>query len=114
MVPPKQAACDRERGVRQIGNVGDWVARDPKVFVGSALADVGWAVYRAAADAKAGTLVPGLKQIGLENDAAVRLVSAPDVSESVKNRLARLSDDIRKQRVQVSTAWEGAEFPNPS
>ena len=35
-----------ERGTRQIGNVVDWVAVDPKVFVGSAIADVSIAVAR--------------------------------------------------------------------
>ena len=42
-------AC-RERGVKQIGNVRDWVAAMPTVFIASAVADSGVAVLRAVED----------------------------------------------------------------
>ena len=50
----------RETGVWQIGNVLDWVARDPQVYLASALADSGLCVQRAAADhaAQAAALIP--------------------------------------------------------
>ena len=43
-------AC-RERGARQIGNVVDWVALNPQVFIASAIADVSMAVFEAIHDA---------------------------------------------------------------
>lgn len=107
-------AC-REKAIRQIGNVVDWVARDPQVFVGSAYADVGLAVQDAVADVKAGTFRTGtVRHIGLENPKAVRLVVNDDVPADVKARLATLADDIRQGKVKVSTEWAGTEFPNPA
>lgn len=104
-------AC-RARGIRQIGNVGDWVARDPQVFVGSAFADVGLAVRKAVQDLRSGVFAAGsVRHIGLEDEAAVRLVVHPDVPADVKNRLAALAEDIRHGRVGVPATWSGTEFP---
>ncbi len=48
----------RERNVRQIGNVIDWVAVDPGVFIASAIADVGIGVFAAVCDLQAGRWTP--------------------------------------------------------
>lgn len=71
-------AC-RELPIRQIGNVLDWVARDPEVFVASALADSGGCVHEAIGDFVAGRFQPGtVKLHGLEDPAYVSLVVAPE------------------------------------
>ncbi|MDP3699427.1 MAG: BMP family protein [Hylemonella sp.] len=71
-------AC-REWPIRQIGNVLDWVARDPEVFVASALAHSGLCVFEAIDDFVAGRFQPGsLKVHGLEDPAYVGLSMSPD------------------------------------
>jgi basic membrane protein A len=70
-------AC-RETPLRQIGNVLDWVARDPSVFVASAIADSGHAVSEAVGDFVADRLAPGtIRTYGLESPECVRLVLTP-------------------------------------
>ena len=67
-------AC-RERGVKQIGNVRDWVAAMPDVFVASAAADGGVAVVQAVRDLYDGVWSGDrVKRIGMRNPEAVRLV----------------------------------------
>ena len=51
-------AC-REHGVAQIGNVLNWVERDPQVFVASAICDSGAALFRAIEDHAHGLLPLG-------------------------------------------------------
>src|SRR5690606_629369 len=63
-------AC-RELGIHEIGNVADWVARDPQVFIASAYADVGIGVYEACKDVVEGTFAPGeIFKVGLSNPEA--------------------------------------------
>lgn len=107
-------AC-REKGARQIGNVGDWVATVPDVFVGSAVADSGLALGNAVRDLAAGRFQPGIiKKIGLEQPLAVRLSVAANVPEDVHTRLTRLAADIVAHRANVSTDWSGDEFMSPA
>jgi basic membrane protein A len=107
-------AC-REKGVKQIGNVGDWVATTPDVFIGSAIADSGLALGNAVSDLAASRFQPGtIKKIGLEQAAAVRLSVAASVPEDVRARLASLAAEIVAHRVTVSTDWTGEEFPTPA
>lgn len=57
----------RDLGLWQIGNVVDWVAQDPQVFLASALADSGWCVRQAVHDYRHGALPLGSKTcLGLE------------------------------------------------
>jgi len=112
----RQGAIDigRARHVAQIGNVRDWVATDPDVFIGSAVADSGLAVFTAIDDLVQGRFKPGvLRSVGLEQPDAVRLVVAPSVNPAVAARIAALAADIVAGRLVVSTAWNGAEFTNP-
>lgn len=107
-------AC-RERGTRQIGNVIDWTAVDPKVFVASAIADVSIAAFEAIKDAQAGRLGTGaVRKIGLANAQAVRLAMAPDVTPAVRERVAQAAAGIHSGRIQVPEDYQGAEFPNPA
>lgn len=106
-------AC-RERRVRHIGNVIDWVGVDPQVFVASAIADVSMAAFEAIQDAQRGAFGAGaIRKIGLANEQAVRLSMAADVPAAVRERVARAAADIRAGRVKVPEEYAGAEFANP-
>jgi len=70
-------AC-RERPIRQIGSVLDWVVREPDIFVASAIADSARCVTEAIDDFVTGRLRPGTRRVfGLEDNTCVRLVLAP-------------------------------------
>ena len=106
-------AC-REQGVRQIGNVVDWVAVDPQVFVASAVADVGIGVYAAVRDLRDGRFEPGVvHKVGLADPAAVRLSMAGDVPADVRRRVERAADGIRSGRIHVPDGYDGPEFTTP-
>ncbi len=109
----RQGAIDacREKKVRQIGNVKDWTASDPQVFVASAVADVSRAVSGSGADLAAGSWKPGVvKKIGLDDSQAVRLALAPDVPEKVRAKVEELADRIRSGEIKVSVEYDGPEF----
>ena len=105
----------REAGVRQIGNVGDWVAVDPRVFIGSAIADVGIGVFEAVRDAQQGAFpAAAIRKVGLDHPQAVRLAMAPDVPAAVQARVAVAAEEIRSGRIKVPETYEGAEFATPA
>lgn len=107
-------AC-RDKGAKQIGNVGDWVALHPDVFVGSAIADSGLAAGNAVADIAASRFRPGvIHHIGLEQPGAVRLSMAQDVSADIRARIDALTAEIAAGRLPVRTDWTGEEFPTPA
>ncbi|RAH96742.1 BMP family ABC transporter substrate-binding protein [Acuticoccus sediminis] len=100
----------RERGVRQIGNVVDWTAIDP-VFVGSAMADSGMALFDAVSDYVSGAFEPGVvRRIGLDTPEAVSLAVADDVPQAVRDELAAVAAKIVAGEIEVPTEWEGEEF----
>ena len=104
------AAC-RERGVQQIGNVRDWVAAVPDVFVAAAIADAGVAVFEVGRDLF-DTLWKGdrVKRIGVRNPAAVRLTLAASVPEAVPARIALLTHEIAIGRIRIPEEYAGPEF----
>ncbi|MFT8243924.1 BMP family protein [Roseomonas sp. BN140053] len=105
-------AC-RSQGRWQIGNVRDWVAVDPAVFLGSAVADSGLALFNAVRDVAEDRFVPGtIRQIGLEQPDAVRLTLAPQVPPAIRARLDAVAAEIVAKRLEVPTEWSGKEFPN--
>ncbi|WP_137893478.1 BMP family protein [Ramlibacter sp. 2FC] len=107
-------AC-REKGRRQIGNVIDWVQADPKVFVGSAMADVGIGVFESVRELQAGSFPAGkIRKVGLANPQAVRLSMAPDVPAEVRARIARVAEDIVAGRIHVPESYDGPEFATPA
>ena len=107
-------AC-REQGVKQIGNVRDWVTSNPDVFVASAVADSGLAVLNAVRDVVNGTFKPGVfRHIGLEQPEAVRLAMAPDVPAEVRTKIEALAAEIVAGRLAVPTEWSGEELANPA
>ncbi len=107
-------AC-RTHGARQIGNVGDWVASDPAVFIGSAIADVSIGVFEAVRDAQANVFPAGkIRKMGIANRQAVRLSMAADVNADVRARIDAAASDIASGRISLSDVFEGPEFPNPT
>ena len=103
-------AC-RERGVKQIGNVLDWVAVMPDVFVASAVADPGFAVFQVGRDLFdnlwQGELV---KRFGVRNPDAVRLAIAPSAPEAVRSRVASLTQEMAAGSIKIPEAYGGPEF----
>jgi basic membrane protein A len=104
------AAC-RDLGAKQIGNVRDWVAIDPEVFVGAAIADVGAGVYESCAAYAQGYWQGGqIRRVGVENPQAVRMrlsaAAPPEVVAAVANWCSMLSAG----RVVIPAEFDGAEF----
>ena len=106
-------AC-REKRVQQIGNVVDWTTRVPDVFIGSAIADAGLAVFSAAREIVDGSFKPGIvRPIGLEDPEAVRLALSRRVSDDLRGKIVAESIDVFSDPTMVSTDWSGAEFSIP-
>jgi basic membrane protein A and related proteins len=106
-------AC-RERGAKQIGNVRDWIAAEPDVFIASAVADSGVAVLRAVEDLVRGAVATNsVVKVGLARPDAVRLTMSAAVNEDIRKRIDALAQKIKNGEVEVPTAWNGPEFPNP-
>lgn len=111
--PGVSQAC-RDHSVWQIGNVLDWVARDPAVFVASAICDSGAAIAQAIRDFAQGELVlGGYKSFGLEWPELVRLEIAPWVSAEVQQTVALWQQRIVEGAVHIQTHYEGTEYPLP-
>ncbi|WP_144654824.1 BMP family ABC transporter substrate-binding protein [Achromobacter dolens] len=107
-------AC-RRRGLWQIGNVLDWVARDPAVYLASALADSGLCVERAAADHAAGALrVGAVTQFGLEAGASLRLALGADVGAEERRVLDDWSARLARGEIAVASDYTGREFAPPA
>lgn len=104
------AAC-RERGVRQIGNVRDWVAAMPDVFVASAVADAGFAVFQSGRDLS-DNLYKGdvVKRFGMRYPEAVRLALAAGVPQPVAARVADLGREMAAGGIAIPETYSGPEF----
>lgn len=106
-------AC-REKRTRQIGNVVDWVAVNPQVFIASAIADVSIAAFEAIRDTQAGQFPAGqIRKVSLANPQAVRLTMAADVPADVRARVAATAQGIVSGSVKVPEAFDGEEFSTP-
>ncbi len=102
-------AC-RALGCRQIGNVDDWTLRDPDVFIGSAMADVGIGVRFAMEDFAENRFPAGeIRHIGLERADAVALAVHPEVAQSVRNEIVAAATAIRERQFAVDVTWAGPE-----
>jgi len=103
-------AC-RETPMRQIGNVLDWVARDPQVFAASAIADSGQGIERAIADFVDGTLRPDtLTRTGLEAPQAVRLVMAPALQQAHGAEIDLWSQRLQSGALMPDETYDGPEL----
>jgi basic membrane protein A len=103
-------AC-RARGAKQIGNVGDWVAIAPDVFIASAVADVSITVFNAARDVKQSAWKSNvIRQIGLDDPNAVRLSLGGSVPDAVRARIADYRNEIIARKINVPEGYDGPEF----
>lgn len=104
------AAC-RERGVKQIGNARDWVAVMPEVFVASAVADAGFAVFQSGRDLS-DNLFKGelVKRFGMRYPDAVRLALAPGAPQAVTTRVADLGREMAAGAIAIPETYSGPEF----
>lgn len=106
-------AC-RERGVAQIGNVFDWTAREPEVFIASAIADSGACVEMAVRDHVAGALRFGaIRQFGIAAPDIVRLAMAPRVHALAREAVARASASLLAGETVPAHTYAGAEMAVP-
>ncbi len=104
------AAC-RERKVRQIGSVQDWVAAMPDAFVAAATADPGYAIHMAMRDLRDNLLKGDLiKRYGVHYPEAVRLALGADVPPETRARLERFRERIAVGGIAVPTTFEGSDF----
>jgi basic membrane protein A len=107
-------AC-RHGPLRQIGNVLDWVERDPDVFVGSAVADSGRCVAEAIDDFASGRFNPGQVRLhGLEDPDFVRLVLQPRLQALYGETLALWQARLLSGEVLPSDTYEGPELAAPA
>lgn len=103
-------AC-RERNVRQIGSVRDWVAAMPAAFVASAVADPGYAIHMAVRDLRDNLLRgDATKRYGVHYPEAVRLALGGDVPDEAKTRLERYRERIAAGGIEVPATYAGSEF----
>lgn len=103
-------AC-RELPLRQIGNVLDWVARDPAVFVASAIADSGRCVGQAVEDYAAGRLRAGTRIVhGLSEPDYVRLVMAPDLAQRFGPEVDGWRQRLLAGGVNIPDTYDGPEI----
>jgi basic membrane protein A and related proteins len=103
-------AC-RETGLRQIGNVLDWVARDPQVFAASAIADSGRCIAEAIDAFKAGLLRCGETVVhGIAEPDYVRLVTAPELQGIYGPALESWRERLVKGDIAIDTQYDGPEL----
>ena len=101
----------RARGVRLVGAVGDWVATHPDVFVASAVADGGHAVFAAVRDLHDNVFVGDLvRRFGLRVPAAVRLSLASGTPDAVRARVEEYRAQVAAGRIVVPETYTGSDF----
>lgn len=102
-------AC-RETGMRQIGNVLDWVARDPQVFAASAIADSGRGVSDAIEDLVRGSFAPGTHRVtGMESPAHVDFVLGAEF-QSHATALTDWRARLCSHAIRPSADYDGPEL----
>jgi len=104
-------AC-REHGIQQIGNALDWVARDPGVFVASAIARIDTGVHRAVQDMVNGHVPNHVVEFGLAEGDFVSLSLGRDVAQVISDEIEGFAEGIRTGRIVVPKEYAGDEF-NP-
>lgn len=101
----------REFGVRHIGNVFDWTAREPESCIASAVADSGECIVRAVRDHAAGALRTGeVVHVGSESPEVVRLAMGDAVDASTRAAVAAVARQLADGRIQPAIEYTGREF----
>jgi basic membrane protein A len=104
-------AAAGERGVKEIGEVRDWVALMPDAFVASAVADPGFAVFQAGRDLVDNIWDGGLtRRFGVRNPEGVRLALAPGAPEAVRARVTLLTQEMAAGSIKIPETYGGPEF----
>ncbi|WP_424968788.1 BMP family ABC transporter substrate-binding protein [Dinoroseobacter sp. S375] len=104
-------AC-RENGTRQIGNALDWVARDPAVFVASAIARIDTGVRHAIRDMVGGQVPDHVVEFGLAEGDFISLSLGREVPQAISDEIEDFAEGIRTGRIAVPKEYTGDEF-NP-
>ncbi len=103
-------AC-RDLGCQQIGNVDDWTLREPDVFIGSAMADVGWGVAQAIRDYVNRCFPAGsIRHVGVEQPSTVRLSIRPDTHVDVASRISSATHLLASGELAPAVEYQGPEF----
>jgi basic membrane protein A len=102
-------AC-RTGGALQIGNALDWVARDPGVFVASAVARIDLGVERAIADIVAGAVPPEIVTLGLGQGDYGHLSMGETVPSEIRARINEITALIQTGQIAIPETYTGPEF----
>lgn len=108
-LPGAIAACSAG-GTRLIGNVRDWTALHPDVFVASAIADVGLGVYAACKDWVTGTKTSGIQHFGVESPDAVRLQLSSAVPPEIAAEVEAWRHRLAADSAVTAESYSGPEF----
>ncbi|MCI8478902.1 MAG: BMP family ABC transporter substrate-binding protein [Oscillospiraceae bacterium] len=101
----------KEHEIRQVADVYDLSAKEPDVYVLSALEDIGMGLFEAAKSYQAGNFESNVvKSFGLETEGAVGIAFAADVPEEVRTQIEALRDKIISGEIEVSNEFKGEEF----
>jgi basic membrane protein A len=108
----RQGAIDacRAGGALQIGNALDWVARDPDVFIASAMARIDLGVERAIQDMAAGLVPPKVVELGLADGAYGQLTMGASVSSDIRTKVDTIVDLICERQIDIPEDYNGPEF----
>ncbi|MEN9775867.1 MAG: hypothetical protein RL322_2937 [Pseudomonadota bacterium] len=110
--PGVSQAC-REAGITQIGNVLDWVSRDPEVFIASAIADSGACAEEAIEDFMAGRWQAGSHVLhGVAEPRFARLLMRAEVEAQQGSMIAGWSALLASGQVQPEEQFSGPELPD--
>lgn len=107
--PGVSRAC-REFGIAQIGNVLDWVARDPDIFIASAIADSGACIDAAIDDWLDGRWQGGSHRVyGVAHREFVRLHMRADIEERYRSTLDEWASRLATGNYVPAERYEGPE-----
>lgn len=107
--PGVSRAC-REFGIAQIGNVLDWVARDPDIFIASAIADSGACIDAAIDDWLGGRWQGGSHRVyGVAHREFVRLHMRADIEERYRSTLDEWASRLATGNYVPAERYEGPE-----
>ncbi|MDX3905472.1 MAG: BMP family ABC transporter substrate-binding protein [Pigmentiphaga sp.] len=108
--PGAVRACRKFR-LRQIGSILDWTENDPRLFLGSAVADAGRCIDAAIKDYLAGNVRFGERTLfGVERPEYVRLAMSPAVGAGARQAVDEWSHALARGEVVLSETYTGREF----
>src|SRR6056297_783689 len=108
----RQGAIDacRKGSALQIGNALDWVARDPDVFIASAMARIDLGVERAIHDMVARHVPPEVVKLGLANGDYGQLAMGESVTAEIRAQITSIAKLIRNREIAIPDRYSGPDF----